>query len=106
MATSHESLSKQSRRRTSWIFAIMGLIILILFLMVLCSRNVEVQEVEQEDDSIGLTRTSTLKIEPSSIIDVPKFDKKEDGNYLQIETSYFKLFYSKNQPLPNNTSSV
>ena len=35
--------------------------------------------------------------------DVPKFEKKEDGNYLQIQTSYFNLFYSKNQPLKGSS---
>ena len=30
--------------------------------------------------------------------DVPKFDKREDETYLEIETDYFKLSYSKEQP--------
>ena len=31
--------------------------------------------------------------------DVPKFEKTEDANFLQIQTSYFKLFYTKNNHL-------
>ena len=30
--------------------------------------------------------------------DVPKFDKREDETYLEIETDYFKLSYSKEHP--------
>ena len=37
MAQNRESLSELSKRRTSWILSILGLIVLILFIMVLCS---------------------------------------------------------------------
>lgn len=30
--------------------------------------------------------------------DVPKFSKKEDNSYLELETNYFKLYYSKEEP--------
>lgn len=35
--------------------------------------------------------------------DVPKFTKKEDSNYLEIETTYFKLVYSKEEPFKGSS---
>ena len=34
---------------------------------------------------------------------VPKFTKKEDRNYLEVETEYFKLVYSKEEPFKGTT---
>ncbi len=35
--------------------------------------------------------------------EVPKFEAKEDDNYLEIQTKYFKLSYSKNEPFKGST---
>lgn len=35
--------------------------------------------------------------------DVPKFTKKEDSNYLEIETAYFKLTYVKEEPFKGSS---
>lgn len=35
--------------------------------------------------------------------EVPKFTKKEDRNYLEVETEYFKLVYSKEEPFKGTT---
>lgn len=35
--------------------------------------------------------------------DVPKFTKKEDSNYLEVETDYFKLFYTKEESFKGGT---
>ena len=50
MAGSHESLSEQSRRKTSWILSVLGLVVLILFVTVLCSlRKKETPTVQREE---------------------------------------------------------
>ncbi len=36
---------------------------------------------------------------------VPKFEKKEDTRFLEVETEYFKLFYSKEEPFKGSSIS-
>lgn len=60
MAQNRESLSELSRRRTSWILSVLGLIVLMLFITVLCSmRNKKDKPVVQED-TISYTLESTI----------------------------------------------
>ncbi len=60
MATSHESLSEQSSRRTSWILSVLGLVILILFVAVLCSMRKKNVQVEQRDERPSFVVQSTF----------------------------------------------
>ncbi|MBQ4471917.1 MAG: TrbI/VirB10 family protein [Alphaproteobacteria bacterium] len=53
MAESRESLSEQSKRRTTWILSVLGLIVFILFLLVLCSvrqKKNNNQQIRPVDD--------------------------------------------------------
>ncbi len=60
MAGSHESLSEQSRRRTSWILSVLGLIVLILFVAVLCSMRKKSTQVVQREDRPSFVVQSTF----------------------------------------------
>ncbi len=59
MATSHESLSAQSKRRTTWILSLFGLLVVILFFVVLCSAPKEqpVDLIQTEPVSANVINT-------------------------------------------------
>ena len=63
MAQNRESLSEISRRRTSWILTVLGLIVLLLFIMVLCSmgrkKNKNVTPTAIPDYTLESTTTPT-----------------------------------------------
>ena len=60
MATNRESVSEQSRRRTSWILSLLGLIVLILFITVLCSMRKKTAPVVQREERPSFVVQSTI----------------------------------------------
>lgn len=57
---------------------------------------------------IEYSKTSTFNDLKTELVcfrnfDVPKFEKKEDNQFLEIDTKYFKLSYSKNEDFKGST---
>ncbi len=73
MADRHESLSEQSKRRTSWILSVLGLVVLILFVVVLCSQRKQETQVVQRDDRPSFVVGSTFGDESSIDEKLPSF---------------------------------
>ena len=76
MAKSHESVSEQSRRRTSWILSIIGIAIAILFLLVLCSKSSEQVQREQPVERKNFTLSSTIGKTTDLKAEMPDFSVK------------------------------
>lgn len=76
MAQNHESLSEQSRRRTSWVLAVSGLIVLILFIMVLCSMRTKKQENVVREELPDFYVEDTLGSSDSDV-NMPEFGAKD-----------------------------
>lgn len=76
MAQNRESLSELSRRRTSWILSILGLIVLLLFIMVLCSMRTKKEAPVVREEAPEYILNSTLG-DSESDVKLPEYGTQD-----------------------------